>query len=62
MLRRDFENGIVLVNSGDNAEHVYLERPYRHLQGTQDPSVNDGSVTDEVVLEPLDGLILLRTD
>ncbi|UPW02803.1 putative glycoside hydrolase family 15 protein [Rhodococcus pyridinivorans] len=62
VLRRDFENGIVLVNSGDNAEHVYLERPYRHLQGTQDPSVNDGSVTDEVVLEPLDGLILLRTD
>ncbi|MEU5841259.1 putative glycoside hydrolase [Rhodococcus sp. NPDC047139] len=62
VFRRDFDNGVVLVNSGDSTERVRLERPYRHLQGSQDPSVNDGTVTEEVVLEPQDGVILLRTE
>lgn len=58
--RRDFENGIVVVNVGDDTEHVRLEQPYRHLQGTQDPYVNNGWLTEEITLEPQDGIILLR--
>ncbi len=66
--RRDFENGIVLVNpcrapvrfdlttiSGD------LGRTgIRRLRGTQAPEVNSGApVTGELVLQPFDAIILL---
>ncbi|TWH23072.1 putative glycosyl hydrolase-like family 15 (GHL15) protein [Rhodococcus rhodochrous J45] len=60
--RRDFEYGTVLVNVGDRTEQVRLERKYRHLQGVQDPDTNNGSITDEIVLPPQDGIVLLRLD
>ncbi|HEX2506246.1 MAG TPA: putative glycoside hydrolase [Gaiellaceae bacterium] len=59
--RRDFENGIALNNSTDAAAVVQLESPYRHLAGTQNPSLNDGSTVESVTIPAHDGVILLRT-
>jgi hypothetical protein len=57
--RRDFEHGIVLLNLGDARREVRLERPYRHIDGRQDRSVNDGRLVDRVSIAARDGVILL---
>jgi hypothetical protein len=60
--RRDFQNGIALVNpKGNGAQTLTLETAYKHLLGTQDPSVNNGTTVTEVTLNDRDGVILLRT-
>lgn len=59
--RRDFQNGIALVNPKTNGtQTVTLETDYVKINGTQDPSVNDGSVVRTVTLQDRDGIILLR--
>jgi hypothetical protein len=60
VVRRDFEHGIVLNNSGTTAQTVDLDEAFRRLSGRQDPQTNDGSVVTSVTLPPRDGLILLR--
>ena len=60
--RRDFQNGIALVNpKGNGTQTVTLETSYRHLSGKQAPSVNNGQTVTSVTLEDRDGIILLRT-
>jgi len=60
--RRDFQNGIVLVNpKGNGAQTVTLETSYKHLSGSQAPSVNNGQTVTTVTLNDRDGVILLRT-
>jgi Hypothetical glycosyl hydrolase family 15 len=59
--RRDFEDGIALVNpKGNGTQTVTLETTYKHIKGTQDPAVNNGETVTEVTLPERDGLILLR--
>jgi hypothetical protein len=59
--RRDFENGIVLVNpKGNGPVEVTLEEDFRRLSGKQDPAVNNGALTRKVVLQDRDGIILKR--
>jgi len=59
--RRDFENGIVLVNpKGNGPVEVMLEEDFRRLSGKQDPAVNNGALTRKVVLQDRDGIILKR--
>ncbi len=58
--RRDYEGGTVLVNATASSQTISLGTPYRKIQGSQVPEVNDGAIVTEVVLPPLDGLILLR--
>jgi len=59
--RRDFENGIALVNpKGNGPRTVTLESPFKRLSGTQAPSVNNGQNAQTVTLQDRDGLILLR--
>ena len=59
--RRDFANGIALVNpKGNGAQTVQLETSYKRLLGTQDPSVNNGQTVTSVTLQDRDGLILMR--
>jgi hypothetical protein len=60
--RRDFANGIVLVNPGDRPLDVRLEGPFRRLLGTRAPVVNDGSVSDVQTVGARDALFLLRSD
>ncbi len=59
--RRDFENGIALVNPrGNGAVTVELEEEFRRLSGSQAPAVNSGQLTTSVRLNDRDGIILLR--
>lgn len=60
--RRDFENGIALVNpKGNGTVTVTLEQDYWRLSGKQAPSVNNGQVTRTVTLKDRDGIILMRS-
>jgi hypothetical protein len=60
--RRDFDNGIALVNPrGNGAQTVQLETSYHKIAGSQDPVTNNGQTVQEVTLQDRDGIILLRT-
>lgn len=58
--RRDFQNGVALVNSTGETRTVNLGGELEKVRGTQDPGVNDGSVVTSVSLPPNDGLLLLK--
>jgi hypothetical protein len=58
--RRDFENGIVLVNTTTAPVNLPLEATYRKLKGAQDPVTNDGAEVNSVSLDGHDAVILLR--
>jgi hypothetical protein len=58
--RRDFQNGIVLVNPSERPVNVPLEASYRRILGTHAPSVNNGASGLMMAVPPGDGLFLLR--
>jgi putative glycosyl hydrolase-like family 15 (GHL15) protein len=59
--RRDFENGIALVNpKGNGVKEVTLEADFVAIKGTQAPSVNSGKTVRTVKLNDRDGIILMR--
>ena len=59
--RRDFDNGIALVNpKGNGTQTVQLETSYRHLSGNQAPGVNNGQTVTSVTLQDRDGIILMK--
>jgi hypothetical protein len=59
--RRDFENGVALVNPrGNGQQTVQLEAGLRRIAGNQDPAVNNGQAVDTVTLQDADGIILVR--
>lgn len=59
LYRRDFQNGIVLVNPADQALPVPLGATFRHLLGTVDPAVNNGALVTQVSVGASDALFLL---
>jgi len=60
--RRDFDNGIVLVNpKGNGPQTVTLEEPFVKIKGSQDPTTNNGQTVTTVSLKDRDGIILMRT-
>jgi len=48
--RHDFDHGIILVNPSQISQTVTLEKTYRKIIGTIDPTTNDGSYVDQVTL------------
>jgi hypothetical protein len=60
VFRRDFERGIVVVNTTAVPVTIPLERSFKKLKGHQDPATNDGSEVDSVTVGPRDATILLR--
>lgn len=59
--RRDFENGVALVNPERNgAQTVTIENGFRRIAGNQDSTVNNGQVAGTIRLEAGDGIILIR--
>jgi hypothetical protein len=59
--RRNFDNGIALVNSSKTQTiTVNLGGTFKAIQGTQDPTINNGQTVTKVTLAPLDGRILLK--
>ena len=61
LFRRDFGNGIVVVNGTWQSQTVALGATFRKILGTQDPAFNNGASVNSVTLQPHDSIILLRT-
>lgn len=59
--KREFTNGIVLVNPLPKPQTVVLPTDFEKIYGHDDRITNNGQVTDRVVLAPEDGLIMLKT-
>lgn len=59
--RRDYERGVVLVNSTSKNYTVDLKGEYEKLHGQQDKVVNSGAIVSKIELPAKDGLILLKT-
>lgn len=60
--RRDFQNGIVLVNPAGTAQTVPLGQTYRRLIGIVDPTGNNGQSVTQVTVQASDALFLLSDD
>jgi hypothetical protein len=58
--RRDFANGVSLVNPTTAPVTVNLGRAFRKIKGKQDPAVNSGATVSSVTIPAHDGIILLR--
>ncbi|MBI4281022.1 VCBS repeat-containing protein [Candidatus Uhrbacteria bacterium] len=58
--RRDFDQGIVVVNATAERQTIPLREDFEKLHGSQDPITNDGSIISRLSLNSRDGLILLR--
>lgn len=59
--RRDYQNGIVLVNpKGNGSQTVQLETSFKHFSGSQASAINNGQVVQSVTLNDRDGVVLLR--
>ena len=58
--RRDFQNGIVLLNPTEYTLDVPLENPFRRIQGVHTTSINNGALSSSQSLGGRDALFLLR--
>lgn len=59
--RRDFENGVAIVNSsGKDQLYIFPREQFEKIRGTQDRNVNDGSKVNYVRLANNDGIIMRR--
>jgi hypothetical protein len=60
--RRNFEQGIVLVNSTDQKQEYFFGREeFIKINGQQDRRVNNGIKINSISLESKDGIVLLKT-
>lgn len=59
--RRDFKNGVAIVNSTDKIQTFnFSKEEFEKLKGTQAPAINDGKKINTLKLNPRDGIILLK--
>lgn len=59
--RRDFENGIALVNpKGNGPQTITLDEDFKRIAGKQVTSINNGQTVRTLTLKDRDGIILLR--
>ncbi|MBI5077352.1 VCBS repeat-containing protein [Candidatus Falkowbacteria bacterium] len=58
--RRDFKNGLVILNNTDKKYLVDLDGEYEKIHGTQDAGTNDGLFVSAAEVPAKDGLLLLR--
>ena len=61
VFRRDFDNGIVVVNATPSTKSVNLGGTFKRIKGTQDP-VNNGATLTKVTLPAYDSALLVRPD
>ncbi len=58
--RRDFENGIVVVNStSETKNYVFTDEAFSKIDGRQDRLTNNGSKVNMISLQPNDAVVLL---
>ncbi|BFM06559.1 hypothetical protein [Halioxenophilus aromaticivorans] len=60
VFRRDFQNGIVVVNGSDTTVNVNLGGTFQKILGTQDPSFNNGQSLNTLSLTGYDAAVLIR--
>lgn len=60
VFRRDFENGIVVVNATPASTSVDLGGEFLRIRGTGQDSINNGARISSVSLPPFDAAILVR--
>ena len=61
--RRDFDYGVAIVNSTNKRQLYTLKKEnLEKIRGQQAPLINNGQVVNYLLLEPNDGLILLKRD
>ncbi|MDO8668797.1 MAG: putative glycoside hydrolase [Candidatus Buchananbacteria bacterium] len=58
--KRDFENGLAIVNSTDKNQTINFDREYEKIKSTQNYDISNGGKIDSLTLSPEDGTILLR--
>ncbi|MDP3244878.1 MAG: putative glycoside hydrolase [bacterium] len=58
--RRDFENGVIFVNSADKIKNLRFDEEFERLIGSQDKTVNSGGIVSEFSLSPQDAVVLRR--
>ncbi len=58
--RRDFENGIALVNPAPNSVVINLGKSYRKISGGVDPVFNNGARITSITLPSRSGAVLLN--
>ncbi|MDP3837057.1 MAG: putative glycoside hydrolase [bacterium] len=59
--RRDFKNGVAIVNSTDKTQSfTFSKEEFEKIKGTQAPTINNGQRINFLKLEPRDGIILLK--
>lgn len=56
---RLFQHGIAVLNSSNETQRIQLGTEYEAITGSQDPVANNGAISDELILAPQDGRILL---
>jgi hypothetical protein len=59
--RRDFENGIALVNPTLQTRQVTVGPNLRRINGTQDPDINSGQSVSSLTIPSKDGIVLVRS-
>ncbi|MFA5127475.1 MAG: putative glycoside hydrolase [Patescibacteria group bacterium] len=59
--KREFTNGIAVVNSLAEKKEVDLGGEFEKIIGTQDPKTNDGGIVSKINVAAKDGLLLLKT-
>ncbi len=59
--RREYENGIALVNATAQSQDIDLGGEYEKITGTQDKNINNGAIISQLSLPAKDGVIMLRT-
>jgi hypothetical protein len=59
--RRDFENGVAIVNSTDTQQNFFFSKEeFEKIKGIQDPQTNDGLKINYLRIPAKDGIILLK--
>src|SRR6185437_8785773 len=56
--RRDFDKGVAICNTTGSTVTVHLGKYFHKINGTQDPTVNNGATVDSVTVPSKDGIIL----
>lgn len=62
LFRRDFTNGTVILNATSATHTVQVGSGYRHIAGSQDPSLNNGEPVSSVTVGPYDAVLLVKTN
>lgn len=62
VFRRDYENGIVVVNATPEPRTIDLGGTFQRIKGSGQDAVNDGSSIQQVTLPPYDAAILVRPE